>query len=68
MTKEFNLSSKRRILCRADGIKEGCYRGKDVKEFIKKRNRLDMMNRNREITWQEYIERRNKLAGEELSR
>ncbi len=39
---------------------------KDIKTFIQKRNRLDMMMRNREITWEEYIEERNKLAGDEL--
>lgn len=37
-----------------------------VKEFIKKRNRLDMMLRNREITWEEYIEKRNNLTGKDL--
>ncbi|KKK58106.1 hypothetical protein LCGC14_3047740, partial [marine sediment metagenome] len=39
---------------------------KKVKEFIRLRNRLDMMLRNHEITWEEFIDKRNKLAGKEL--
>jgi len=42
------------------------YSEEDVKEFIRLRNRLDMMLRNHEITWEEFIDKRNKLAGKEL--
>ncbi len=62
----FNLSDK--INSGWMPKQEGHIFVKDVKTFIQKRNRLDMMRRNREITWQKYIDRRNDLAGEELSK
>ena len=40
---------------------------KDVQEFIQRRNRLDMMLHKQEITWEEYIEMRNKIAGSKLT-
>ena len=39
---------------------------KDVKEFINKRNWLDMKLKTKQITWDEYLERRTKLAGDDL--
>ncbi len=39
---------------------------KDIKEFINKRNWLDMKLKTKQITWDEYLERRTKLAGDDL--
>lgn len=39
---------------------------KDVKTFIKDRNKLDMLLRKKKITWNDYVDERNKLAGSEL--
>lgn len=65
--KEFNLSEKElRVNDCRKAINQKIYFKEDVKEFIKLRNKLDadlMMER---ITLEEYLIKRDKLAGDEL--
>ena len=55
----FNLSEKKLYEC------EG-YPEKDVKEFIKRENHLLNLYFINEIDWKTLLDRRNKLAGDEL--
>lgn len=65
MTPEFNLSEN--IHQRDTDVNwQGNIEVKDVKEFIKRDYKNLVLAKRREISWQEYIRRRNELIGEKL--
>lgn len=59
--KEYNLSEEGQRINLLE-----YYREDKVKEFIKRRNRLDSDLRNNRITWSKYLDERGKLAGDKL--
>jgi len=66
MTKEFNLSE--RIVedehkSESENDYDWIYK-EDIKEFIELRNELDWELDAGNITWEEYIKKRDKLAGD----
>ena len=63
MTKEFKLSEK---LQQGFAGQPKFIREDYVKEFIKRRNELDWLLKHKKITWVEYLDKRDKLSGEDL--
>ena len=66
MDNGFCLSEKRKTRVTKHNEFDDFYLEKDVKEFIKRRNRLDNDLRNNRITWAKFLDERRKLAGEKL--
>jgi len=68
--KEFNLSEKGFVkhIPKDKNILQLKYLEEDVKEFIRRRNRLDSDLRNNRITWSTYLDKRRKLAGDKLAK
>ena len=66
MEKEFNLSNNM-IQAHIKDESKGYYLlSKDVKEFIKLRDNLDIALKFEDMSWEEYLDKRNKLAGSKL--
>lgn len=57
--KEFNLSDWESDI-------KGMYHVEHIKMFVKRINQLDSDLRNNRITWQTFLDKRRKLAGDKL--
>ena len=63
MAKEFKLDEKE---CYDAFGRFYYWKGKDIKEFIKRRNMLVWKLHNGNITWEKFLKERDKLAGLKL--